>query len=121
MRVLWFGPCCLAFILNATAAVADPVEGLARCAAIERQAERINCYDELDKSLSLDRPPVSTSPIEGARNWKVRSEISPIDDSTNVYVSLDAEGVITGWASQTVRPILYARCKQNRTKVNIVT
>ena len=53
----------------------------------------------------------------GNGKWRVSSETSPIDDSTNVYLSLPADSTISGRFGETVRPSLWVRCKENRTEV----
>lgn len=53
----------------------------------------------------------------GSGKWRVSSQTSPIDDSTNVHLSLQADSSISGRFGETVRPSLRVRCKENRTEV----
>lgn len=55
---------------------------------------------------------------EGA--WHTSTETSPIDDSTNVHLSLDSSDTIPGQFGDTVRPQLYVRCKERKTEVFVV-
>ncbi len=55
----------------------------------------------------------------GNGQWYVREETSPVDDSTNVYLSLRAEDTIRSRFGKSVRPSLYVRCKENKTEVFI--
>ncbi len=50
------------------------------------------------------------------RGWRVRTEKSPMDDVTNVYVSLDADEAIKGWLSEET-PTLVLRCQKKKTEV----
>jgi hypothetical protein len=51
--------------------------------------------------------------------WYSYTKKSPIDDSTNVYLSIDAEKPISGWLHDSVTPSLHVRCKENKTNVFI--
>jgi hypothetical protein len=53
----------------------------------------------------------------GSGKWRVSSEVSPIDDSTNVYVSLLADNTVSGQFGDEVRPMLLVRCKEKGTEV----
>jgi type VI secretion system protein VasI len=52
-------------------------------------------------------------------DWRVRTEKSPLDDSTNVHVSIDAEKPVSGWLGVNVTPSLPIRCKENKTNAYI--
>jgi len=51
--------------------------------------------------------------------WHTSSETSPIDDSTNVFLSLASEDTIEGQFGGTVRPQLYVRCKEKKTELYV--
>lgn len=53
----------------------------------------------------------------GNGRWRVSSNVSMIDDSTNVYVSLPADDTISGQFGAETRPSLWIRCKENQTEV----
>lgn len=48
-------------------------------------------------------------------SWQMRQETSKIDDSTNVYLSIDANEPINDWLKQTVTPSLVLRCLEGKT------
>jgi type VI secretion system protein VasI len=52
-------------------------------------------------------------------DWRVLTEKSPIDDSTNVHLSLNAEKPISGWLTSNITPSLHIRCKENKTNAYI--
>lgn len=52
--------------------------------------------------------------------WQQRTETSPIDDSSNVYLWIEAEQPISGWLEDEVNPVLYIRCKENKTNAFII-
>lgn len=51
--------------------------------------------------------------------WRQHTETSPIDDSTNVYLWIEAEQPISGWLKNEVNPVLSIRCKENKTEAYI--
>ncbi|HEX5775924.1 MAG TPA: hypothetical protein VFX95_04505 [Caulobacteraceae bacterium] len=58
--------------------------------------------------------------VERADNWSVNEEVSPLDDSRNVYASVDATNKIKGWLSSE-RPSLMTRCKEGKLEAYIDT
>lgn len=50
----------------------------------------------------------------------MRREVSPVDGSTNEYVSVVADSDITGWL-EIYRPWLFFRCMEGKTSAFIVT
>ena len=91
---------------------------MARCAAIANTAKRLECFDALSHRLGVSVPKSSASTVS---KWKVQQETSAIDDSTNVFVSLNAESSVSGWPLKLYTPSLMLRCKENRTQAYIVT
>ena len=59
-----------------------------------------------------------SKPVEKPR-WRSQTETSPLDDSTNVYLWIEAEDPISGWLESNVRPTLNIRCKENTTNAYI--
>lgn len=117
LRVLVLCPFLLATV--SVSASADITAEIARCAAIQSPAERLACYDALARELGLEGgKKLSTSDAPGVGKWRVSTETSPIDDSKNVYLSLDAENSIPSMLG-TVQPTLYLRCKENKTELYI--
>lgn len=110
----------LSLLLAAAAAPAASAQTdteLARCAAEANNARRLKCYDALSRKLGI----APDDAIAKVSKWKVQQEKSAIDDSTNVFVSLDADASISGWPGKTYTPLLILRCKENRTQAYIVT
>ncbi|SOC51452.1 type VI secretion system protein VasI [Chromohalobacter canadensis] len=96
------------------AAYADQKREIAKCAEKESDAARLICYDKLAESLGVDEP-VTTS-TKGSGEWSVTTRRSLIDDSTNVYLSVQSEETVRS-GYNTVRPSLHVRCKENTTNV----
>lgn len=92
------------------------IDELGQCAKITDPMERLRCYDLLQKKS--ETPAASISVTKG--KWQVRSDISAIDDSRNVVISLVAEKSISGWLEEAT-PELMLRCKENTTEVYIIT
>ncbi len=111
----------LAAMLSAVAmappAFAEANPEMARCAAEPNNARRLKCYDALSQKLGI-APDDSTVMVS---KWKVQKEASAIDDSTNVFLSLDADSSISGWPLKTYTPLMILRCKENKTQAYIVT
>lgn len=94
--------------------LADTKQDIARCAATPADAARLVCYDAVARALGVDRP--SSTTTTGIGKWSVRSDRSPIDDSVNVYLSVESdEPVRSGY--NTVRPSPFIRCSENQTNV----
>ncbi|WP_052481021.1 type VI secretion system-associated protein TagO [Gilvimarinus agarilyticus] len=106
---------CLLILTSAPQLLyAETTKEIAKCAATSADATRLICYDDLAKSLGVDKP--KTTHNTGAGNWSVTTKVSPIDDTTNVYMSVQAdESVQSGYKK--VRPSLHIRCKEDSTDV----
>lgn len=104
----------------AFATSADNKADVARCASITGPTERLACYDALATKLGVSGgkavsiPP----PSKGTGKWRSRVETSPIDDSKNVYLSLDSNDTISAMLGS-ARPTIIARCKENKTEVYV--
>lgn len=109
---------CLIFILSflSTTAAAGEKQEIAKCAAKKSDAERLICYDALARSLGVDKP--KTMNLKGKGAWNIRTERSPIDDSMNVYLSVQSQELVRS-GYYTVRPSLQVRCKENKTEIYI--
>ncbi|HYN82159.1 MAG TPA: type VI secretion system-associated protein TagO [Gemmatimonadaceae bacterium] len=91
-------------------------EELGKCAAKKTGAERLICYDNIAKTLGVDKP--QTVVTVGKGKWIVRTDKSPINDTTNVYLSLSSEqSVRSGY--DTVTPTLIIRCAEGKTNAYI--
>lgn len=112
MRLLRFIPFCL---WTAVAVAEEPAVAIARCAALPADGARLICYDQLAKAMGLEGGK-RVQNTAGAGRWTVRSETSPINDTKNVYLQLEADTTIRSMWGQTT-PTLIARCKENTTEV----
>ena len=74
-----------------------------------------NLFDDV-KPSSRYRPSTSTTPAESVKpKWFSYSKKSLIDDSTNVFLSIDGDKKISGYIGGET-PTLRLRCKENRTE-----
>jgi Type VI secretion system VasI, EvfG, VC_A0118 len=62
-------------------------------------------------------PPAAPAP---GGKWTASRGISQMDDSKSVTFELEAENEIEGWLKRE-KPVLYVRCRENRTQVYMVT
>jgi len=72
----------------------------------------------MSNRLGLSSPKTSATTVS---KWDISKDMSRIDDSTTIVLSLDAESAISGWPGKTNRPSLILRCKQKQTEAYIVT
>jgi type VI secretion system protein VasI len=107
----------LAILLMARCACAQTSTEMARCAGEVNNVTRLKCYDALSHKLGI----APGDAIVRVSKWKVQREKSAIDDSTNVFLSLDADSAISGWPAKSYTPLLILRCKENKTQAYIVT
>lgn len=83
---------CLLFVLQTPVEAATIEEMLAYCRAQAEADERLACFDELARAVA-EGVALPTLPSSGTGQWEVSQEISPIDDSRNVYMRLEAKDV----------------------------
>jgi len=89
---------------------------IAQCADIVGELERLECYDQLARSLGLVSVQTELSPSEDVGAWRVSIETNPLDDSRTVTLILLAESGTSRWGT----PIgLILRCDSNQTDVYI--
>lgn len=62
---------------------------IATAAAIENSVLRLAAYDEIAKRYKL--APRSEVKKEKKGNWRITTDVSPIDDSRSVFCFLDAD------------------------------
>lgn len=72
-------------------------------------------FRHADADTSVPVPP--PGPVTG---WHVSTGVSEMDGSPTVSLSLSAEGEIQGWMESRT-PMLYIRCRENKTDVYVVT
>lgn len=88
---------------------ADPVsaEELGRCAAIADDRERLACFDRLAARAGAG---------EEGGNWRVRDEVSSLDDTRRVYFELQGDRPIP-LRRGSYTPVLTIQCAPQQTSV----
>ncbi|MBA5229582.1 type VI secretion system-associated protein TagO [Pectobacterium aroidearum] len=95
------------------------LESRDQCPDETNGTKRLACYDrffttKFDKSKST-----AESAPENKGDWSVNIKISPIDDSQNVFVSLEANESFTSPYGERVRPTLNVLCREKKTELLI--
>lgn len=81
------------------------------CVSIENSEERLQCFDQ-----AFATPEEPTTPdIES--DWSVRTDVSPLDDSKSVYLSVTSMSPIMGRYGRLETGTLYIRCFENTTSL----
>lgn len=91
-------------LLISTQASAD----VEQCLNVEDDFERLDCYD---RELGFG-PQISTT--QGTGDWKVRTETSQMDDSTNVFLNIQSEDH-TNCRYDSAPHKLWIACRENKT------
>jgi len=68
--------------------------------------------------LMLQAP---TTPRSATGRWVVKSDVSKMDDSKTVTLSLRASAPVSGWPNKTVTPTLILRCKEGEVSAYVAT
>jgi len=92
------------------------VAEIGACAAIAEGPRRLEAFDALAKKLG-----VGPKPVEGIGKWKVKTSVSPIDDSKTVLASLEADPESTIRLKGGQLPELVVRCKQGELEAYTIT
>lgn len=104
----------LVFSVGSYAAIDD--KKYAKCAVIEGDLARLECFDNLAQEKNLDGRQLQPTSIAGKGKWNVSVDVNPIDDSKTVTLVLDADSGKNRWG----KPVyLVARCKSNTTDLYI--
>lgn len=104
----------LSFSGQAISAIDD--KEYAKCAVIDGDLARLECFDNLAKNKNLDGRQVKPTSIAGKGKWQVSVDVNPIDDSKTVTLVLHADSGKNRWG----KPVfLVARCQSNTTDLYI--
>lgn len=115
MKKIIFIPLVLSLFTSSVIA-SEVNKEVAKCFSKEGSLDRLNCYDNLAKEIGVAGSKTETKKISGSGEWRVSSEINPIDDSrTDTLFLVSDEG------GNTIRdnPYLVLRCKSNTTELYI--
>jgi type VI secretion system protein VasI len=104
----------LVFSMSSYAAIDD--KEYAKCAIVEGDLARLECFDNLAKKKNLDGRQAQPASIAGKGKWNVFVDVNPIDDSKTVTLSLDSDSGENRWGESV---FLIARCKSNTTDLYI--
>jgi type VI secretion system protein VasI len=104
------------FALSGPAISAIDDKEYAKCAVIDGDLARLECFDNLAKKKNLDGRQVQPTTVAGKGKWKVSVDVNPIDDSKTVTLVLDADSGKNRWGNPV---FLVARCKSNTTDLYI--
>ena len=103
------------FLASNSYAAIDEKE-YAKCAVIEGDLARLECFDNLAEVKKLDGRQVQPTSIAGKGKWQVSVDVNPVDDSKTVTLVLDADSGKNRWGKAV---FLVARCKSNSTDLYI--
>lgn len=103
-------------LLTANSSAAINEKEYAKCAVVEGDLARLECFDNLAKSKELDGRQVKATSIADKGKWTVTVDVNPIDDSETSTLFLEADTGINRWG----KPVyLIARCRSNKTNLYI--
>lgn len=85
-------------------------EEIEACTKIESSLERLSCFDDHFKDIEK---------VDAIGNWVVSTEVSPIDDTMNVFMSLKSDEPIRGRFSGSGPMVLNLMCRENTTDLSI--
>lgn len=81
------------------------------CVIIENSEERLQCFDQAFATTEEPATPELKS------DWSVRTDVSPLDDSKSVYLSVTSTSPIMGRYGRFVYGSLNIRCFEHTTSV----
>lgn len=85
-----------------------------QCKTIRDDAARLSCYD-----IALGVLESETEAVEDNGNWVVKTDVSPLTDDKNVFLSLRSENEVSGPYGGRDKGAIWLRCMENTTAVLI--
>ena len=101
-----------------SAARADLRDDVSACSTIADEEQRLLCLDRI--ATRIDPNSSTSADVLYSGQWQIHSEISPIDDSKNVYLSVDGDRELRGFIGNHI-PTLVIRCKEGNIDVFLDT
>lgn len=93
-----------------------PSSSIAKCAMVEEDLSRLECFDQIAKVYQLDGQHAVNFQAGYTGKWVVDNKKNPINDSRTVTLTLKADSGGTRFG----KPItLVARCESNKTELLI--
>ena len=89
---------------------------LAKCATIEGELARLDCFDHLTDRAGLTKK-AKKETIKGSGKWKVSTEKNPIDDSVTAVAALTADSGASKW-NHPITLILRCQSKKSDAFIN---
>lgn len=109
------GVLILGWMLNDETEETEPTASNASSVVSASEAEEAPSPDA-DTNQPEEEPVAPSPPPKPQSPWYVSEEVSPMDDSRNVYLSTRSSEAVPGrYGRSTVRPTLYVRCVENTT------
>ncbi|MEL0629960.1 type VI secretion system-associated protein TagO [Psychromonas aquatilis] len=90
---------------------------IAICSTELNSIERLACFDLLSRKIGVASPKVSLHKSSG--KWTKQEEVSPLDDSTNIYIGVSGNETILNRYNKRITPELIIRCKENTTALTV--
>ena len=84
----------------------------AKCVEIDNSVERLVCFDRTAAELGLVK---TVEPVTGVGKWRVSTETSKVDDSTNVFMRVKADAEVQKSRLWSGYPELWIMCRENTT------
>ncbi len=85
------------------------------CAKENDAAKRLLCYDGIFRNEIK-----AETTVEGTGKWRIKSDTSKIEDTTDYYVSLLSDDTIAKRFGGSGQAGIYLRCKENTTSVYFI-
>ncbi|MEH6725193.1 MAG: type VI secretion system-associated protein TagO [Hyphomicrobiales bacterium] len=101
-----------AFLIYSAGVTVSTGREISDCVKIEDNISRLGCYDDVARPADV---------VDAPGEWRTQTQVSKIDDSTNVFLSLESKNEIVGkYGHRTSGPaFLVIRCTENTTALTV--